>query len=173
MPVIRPEGVRPLHLIILGSPLVGCWTHWFNNASRPCMQPPNQREVTCPGCLSQMPRRWKGYIGCWDERSGRRVIAEISANAARSCPDLIDKLRNLRGITIELQRMAKKENAAVDAKLLAFRRNGGLPDPFDVVSHLYRLWGDNPYLASPKETQGAEEEEYPWGTGDPELQERS
>lgn len=172
-PVLSPQGQRPLRAIILASPLIGCYTHWWTDRTVPCLGPSDQ--WPCPGCQRHLERRWKGYLACYEPGLSRSILMEVTANSARLRPELLDPAQNLRGSILELHRLPGRKNAPVEAKLLIGTHRGTLPAPFDVKAALLRLWGADPYLGSPGVDLAAlpPPDETPWGSGDPAEQERA
>ena len=142
--VVGPRPGLPVHGLVVNEQPVCVWTHYLPNPARmdkcqtaPHVNPPN----LCPGCLLARPKRWKAYLGAWDLRYNRPFLAEITADAARSCAELLHPQAQLRGLLIELERKGKQRNSPVFARLAPPARQYEIPSPLDTTAQLLRLWG--------------------------------
>lgn len=69
------------------------------------------------------------------------VIASITSNAARECPILVDPCTDLRGWRLWLWRRNAAVNAPVLAQVKPQEPTVVLPQEFNVVKQLYKIWG--------------------------------
>lgn len=68
------------------------------------------------------------------------MIAEITFDSYRQCPELRDENFNLRGKRLNLERMGDAENSRVRAEVLVHRGPEILPEPFDLRVAMERIW---------------------------------
>lgn len=144
MPIRGPKPGVEVCGIVTNPGLVICQLHYLDNPARPGRRqsmPHVKLPDGCYGCINVMPKRWKGYLGCTDVSGGKPFIAEVTADAARSCQALTTKGFNLRGRFLRLRRMGKQRNSSVFACLETPLPVPALQDPIDVVGQLLRLWG--------------------------------
>src|SRR6266511_4172747 len=67
--------------IILSDMTRGILVHFRDARTTPCLGselPCDGRASACPACLEGCPRRWKGYLGLQEARSGRVGLAELT-----------------------------------------------------------------------------------------------
>lgn len=142
--VINPKPKAPVETIIVSHRVVGLYTHFMHvggHNQRPRTTPCTGHRLFCPGCFAKRSKRWKGYLGCWSKTKGVYVIAEITADCARSCPILVDKSASLRGRALRLERKGEQANSPVYGIVRAPAMPVQLPPDFDVLEALTRLWG--------------------------------
>jgi hypothetical protein len=142
--VVGPRWGADLVGLVVTPVMVSLFTHFvpkiedaWKSQIEPHIDPPTQ----CRGCRLARPKRWKGYVGCYGFSRKTYWIAEITADAARSCPQLSDRSKSLRGLQLTLHRMHRAANAPVLATLATPRQGTILPGPIDVPAALMRLWG--------------------------------
>lgn len=137
VPVVTVKKGRPLQATIVNAGLRGLYVHWDEGRSYPCKAGgPN-----CVSCNRGVARRWKGYLGCWFPQWSRYGIVEITVNAVRTCPALINQARNLRGLNLRLERVGKSTNSPVKAELSTLPMSlMETPASFDVEPHLHQLF---------------------------------
>ncbi len=136
VPIVSPKPGLALKVLLLGDILVGVHTHWIDRRTRPC----EVNSLNCEGCQLGLPRRWKGYLAAWLMATGRKCLAEVTAEAARSCPRLTQTAGGLRGWTLLLSRKGGARNGPVYVKLELPTVVGELPSDFDVRAALRRVW---------------------------------
>jgi hypothetical protein len=98
----------------------------------------------CPGCQAHIKRRWKGYIGVALPGSGKKAVAEVTAESVRGIPAIFHEDGSIRGKTLKLTRAGKHPNSALACELVITAAPFFLPKEFDVLDALYRLWGIDP-----------------------------
>jgi len=149
-----PGPGEELFGLILDHTLTGVLTHWMPKVgnrsayqSAPCVAPPS----SCDGCRINRPRQWRGDLGCWVPSNGKLWIAEITAEAARGCQELLRPDRGtLRGRVLKLRRPGRARNGRVHAAVdTAWKQYDALPPPIDTVAQLMRLWGYVGYTVEP------------------------
>jgi hypothetical protein len=150
-PFVRVLTVKPgapLQGVILSDQLITVQTHYQPNPARNGMyqtQPHFTPANYCPGCLMGRPARLRGYLGLYflgAQRCGV-VIADLTSEAMRSCPELRPGGRTLRGRGLLLERDGRARNSPLRAALVQLAAPEVLPPCPDVMAELYRLWGYN------------------------------
>jgi hypothetical protein len=137
VPIISPKGSESVRGIIVSHRMYGVWTHYLERRTVPC----TGHQGLCQECEDKVPRRWKGYVGIWLPGACRYAIAEITADAARHCPDIKAKGCNLRGCLIRVFRIGAHKNAPCRVELAPPPKASIVPREFDVQMSLYRIWG--------------------------------
>jgi hypothetical protein len=86
--------------------------------------------------------RYCGYLAAWSVAGmyQGRVVAHLSEGACQQLLSLRRQKGTLRGQHVELARRKKDANAAVDLNPAKWYVSGNLPDEFDVVPHLLKLF---------------------------------
>ncbi len=137
--IISAQPGQTTRCVITSSWLLTCRTHWLGHGdSKPCFRTPE-----CPWCLMRLPSRWKGYLCGFLTTMLSTCIIEITSGAVESCPALIDQGVDLRGKVITLTRVGVSVQGRVRATLedrnFALARHP-LPQPFDLLKALFRIW---------------------------------
>lgn len=132
-----PKSGEKISGLIVSRQLVSVRVHWMDGGKRPC----TRTAGWCDGCETVGSWTWYGYVGVY--AVGRNVpwLFEISLNAARSCPELIQKGAELRGRVLTLERQGMRHNSPVTASLsepAPGRRT--IPAEFDVQRELLKNW---------------------------------
>jgi len=145
IPIVRPNRKTgwKLTLLILSEELLGLFTHYATRTV-PCGFP----EHECKFCSDGRPRTWRGYIAAYDLRRKGPCIAELPPAAARQLDDETQGFASLRSIIIDLERASERDNAPV--RLMNCERyqpesGGSIPQPFDLVGQLERIWKADPF----------------------------
>lgn len=138
--LVYPTGHAPLDVLAVGQTVKGFLTHWSEGRAVPCLHQP----VPCSFCSYGWQPRWYGYLACVLDRTFRRRVAVISEGAYRNCPGLVSRDGKLRGLAIRLQRMGEGKNAPIKAIIGEPIRKVELPEEWDLVGSLCRVWGLNP-----------------------------
>jgi len=137
IPIYSAKVDRPVNGVILSPALVGVKLHYFDQRSRPHIEPAN----LCEGCQRAIDLRWKGYLGCWDRHKGRLFLAEVTTEAYEKCGSFKEYKDRLRGLVVQLVRNGASKNARVSAKLSMWAGPANeLPPAFDVKEALERIW---------------------------------
>lgn len=137
VPVITAKPGAPLVATIVGQKVAGVLVHFNGKRSTPC----NGNHTTCVGCSLGSPTRWKGYLGVWIKNWSRYAIAEITVNAVRSCPALVQAGYPLQGRTLRLERLGSKPNAPVKAELSPrVEAHEPFCRDFPLAEHLHQMW---------------------------------
>ena len=136
IPIISPKPTLPIRAIILGRRLYGVFTHFLDGKTRPCLT----GFSPCYSCRKRVPKRWKGYLGVILPGSGRRAIAEITAEACLRNPGLYPGSTPLRGNVLDLRRSGKAANSPVACEIQTSCAYSAVPPEFDVMEALCRIW---------------------------------
>lgn len=140
--IVSPTPQMPVQAYIVSDELLGVLTHFeqpgptTNGRTRPCMG-----DGTCRFCQEGIAARWKGFVIGQGTQTGRLFIVELTENAAMSCYSTLTSPEGIRGKVITLKRAGKSRNSAVQAVITPGDRRIALPDSFDLLPHLFRLWG--------------------------------
>lgn len=139
IPIYSSVAGGTIHLIALNHSIVGVWTHWVDGHVIPCVG-------KLHGCIcqnGQTASRWKGYLGAWDSKPCRKVLAEITADAWRQFGwDEHASNLSLRGLPFKLFRIGRHKNAPARFQLESLSPvPDELPGPMDVHECLRRIWG--------------------------------
>lgn len=137
----RPGTTAPVAAIHLGGAVRGVWVHWDGIRSLPCIDGPADQ---CPGHGRGLPLKWVGYLPAWDPRRQRRVILEVSAHAARTCPALFGPQPSaLRGQTVLLRRetTSRRSRIVCELRITTPPVTEGLPADWDPLPVLAHIWG--------------------------------
>ncbi len=125
---------------VLSHMLTGVWTHWTGTRTTPCYF----HEPTCPGCATQSPRRWKGYLHCWNPSTNSNGIIELTPAAATELLNALPPKSSLRGLQIRLERTKGANNGRLSCSVI-----GRHPDPDSIPKEcaawptLSHIWGDD------------------------------
>lgn len=145
----RPEGkdgIRTYKLVrcptsgayrvtILSHDMVGTKVHYAGNRTRPCTG------EDCESCNRGVAPRWKGYIAAIEDRTGDKVILEVTANVGQRIAAYFDTHRTLQGARLSLKRKGEKNNSPVESQMLEpIMTAGELPQATDVRPILERMW---------------------------------
>jgi len=137
---VWPKVNQPINGIILCQRPTGCWGHPIEGE--------NFRFVGCIGkdegcdhCAYHRPLRWAGYVSILDPKTGRIQLACLTKEAAKNCPPLCDKRRQLRGMCLHLARAGASKFGRVHAEVSTGPAGYPLPKPPDVAHRLLLLWG--------------------------------
>jgi len=137
IPIISPRPHSRTVCVITSDTWIGAYTHFYDNRTRPCLDLVEH----CEGCQRKQAKRWKAYLCGILVPSHRQVIIEITLGALDSCPALRFDKGQLRGKKITLIRNGSARNAPVCVQLETLRGLENLPQPFDLMESLCRVWG--------------------------------
>lgn len=138
--VTGPRGKRPFTFGCLSPDLTALWVHFDNSTRRlaPC-----KGEGQCSYCAENTPRRWMGYAAGIMADTRDKVVAEVTEGAARQLVERGLLPGKLRGLVITLFRLKDHRNAPVQVKTEKAKAGAHIPEAFDPMPHLLRLWGYN------------------------------
>lgn len=80
--------------------IYGVWTHWGLYGSQPCLA----ERSKCSGCAGKLPKRWKGYLHCYDHHAKRQVFLELTPMSAESIVKQLGEDQPLRGYRVKIKR---------------------------------------------------------------------
>lgn len=137
--IVGPKGTVRMTAFLLDSGYYGCWSHWVGR------QMECRMSADCALCQRGEPVRWNGYIAAQVEtdKGWEDVILALSDNAAKELDEQVPKWEGMRGLVITLKRDPGKVNGRVHVKVEKKAPVGKIPEPFDVISSLQRMWGVN------------------------------
>jgi hypothetical protein len=147
--IISAQPGMEIRCVITSEWILTCRTHWLGAGdSKPCF-----RTAECPWCKMRLPSRWKGYLCGFLTTTYGACIIEVTAGAAEACPALIDRATALRGKIIALTRRGASANAPCHASLserTGMLLRATLPQPFDLLKALFRIWRFDPAVFTTK-----------------------
>lgn len=137
--ILRLRGSERFSFTCL-SELWGVWVHWSGQKSAPHYSDTKR----CPGCRTQDPMRWKGFVHAFCVEKRQEVFLELTPASAHALNAQLATGELLRGQGIVVQR-TKGDNGR-----LLVRVHSKCPDPDklppakDPQESLMRLWGIQP-----------------------------
>jgi len=133
IPLLSPKLGRPIQALVVNSQMACLFVHFLEERRRsvPCLG----KTSGCKFC-GKAPLRWKGYLGCAANVTGRKIIVEVTAEVVRKNPILINLSTDLRGYTIRLERKGSRPNSPVDCVLTPPAKKLIKPGPFDLETAL-------------------------------------
>lgn len=141
IPILSPKPGAAVHAIVTSYELLGVTTHFLHRRTKPCLND----EARCEGCLSGLPKRWKGYLAAELPPGGHKVLIEITYDGYRTCKELQAPGVALHGRRIDLRRMGSSKQAKVKVELDTSNVAKLCGEPFDVKAALLRIWfGERP-----------------------------
>lgn len=150
-PIYSPTTDRDVAVVVLSQDVTGVYVHYYNHRTRPCLA---SRDL-CEGCDLRYPRRWKGYLACWDKSRGRLCLAQLTQEAFLRTAGLHALRGKLRGCVLRLTRAGASRNSRVNAQVKPVTwEEGLLPPAFDVKAALERIW-----FTEPLESQAPSQQE--------------
>lgn len=133
--LIRVPAAGLKNLIILSGDVVGCFTHHWGGRTSPCLPD------TCPACDHGARRDWKGYLCCLRPSNRQVVMVEITPATMANFRDAFNRLRTLRGCTLNLTRKGDVKQGKMHAHIVQPKGDQShLPDPVSQRKFLSRLW---------------------------------
>lgn len=133
--VVRAPKIGKDLWTILSEQLIGCWTHYFQRRTQPCVG------SGCHICSPKTPRRWYGWLVGFDPTRREQKLVEVPPGPALSLRAYRGQVGNLRGHCIELSRRNKKDNGEVVARFGPGKFSSELLPPCpDIVPLLMRMW---------------------------------
>lgn len=122
---------------VLGTKIRGIWVHWNPHSDK--SEPHYDGE--CKGCGLSMPKRWKGFLHCYEESSSQEIFLELTPTSAAALQDNCPSLEMLRGSIISVTR-GKKANSRLSICVQQYRRDPKilLPEK-DPRRSILKLWG--------------------------------
>ena len=138
--IATPRVGSPLICVAVSPHWWGRWVHWTGASDLPCLE----GQGSCPESLHSQPLAWKAWFAAMlSPGFNVMVLAQISYDAARCCPDLVGLSEGgrLRGTFIQLTRTEGKKTGRVRAEILDPRPlKWELPNPPDVREVLESIW---------------------------------
>lgn len=115
-------------------------THWIHppGATKPRSWPCTGDE--CPYCPAATVSKGYAAAQVWEEdTAGRKRWVSYAVELTDSVAELL--AGDLRGRAAELSRQGPKPNSPLKLDWRKLEKAGELPEPFDLVPILHRLWG--------------------------------
>lgn len=136
LPLQRLGKKGYLRAAITSPEILGVWTHFMSGRTLPCL------DAQCPGCESQLPRRWEGYLGVLTAETRRHLILALTPGAAIGIADTAPNPVNLRGLVLIAERLGSRPNARLKARVEEVDLSQiKLPPIPDLKAHLLHIWG--------------------------------
>jgi len=139
IPIVSPKVGSTTRVIITSEKWQGVYTHYFDCRTRPC----TGSELDCDGCFKKLSRRWKAYLCGALMPNGRKVIVELTHGAMQGCPELVQTRESLRGRRLAISRNGTARNSSVRCTLEPSTSELFIPEPFDLMAALCKVWGVN------------------------------
>lgn len=140
--IVKVRAGRTETGIILCKQLVSVNTHWWCNATVPCLKPYGRECAVC----GQVRTAWSGFLPVHSMRTGQLSIFQITPNAADSCPELENpEPLDLLGREIEITRAPSSDRGRMTARLLNTKRRK-ITEEREVsqermIRQLFHIWG--------------------------------
>lgn len=155
-PEIPPRTARKYREILRAKPGAGlvvvltgyasaCWLHFVAAHAFRC---PGLRD-RCLHCHDHHPRKWFGYLPCYEFHSGKLGVVEFSPTMADSLVTQLDHhQQKVYGALVEVQRLGSKTRSPIRVTLLkpAKPLPFSLPEPEDLTSWLEATYRYSPFL---------------------------
>jgi len=136
LPLIRVPATGKITGVITTHTITELWTHFYRGHTVGCASD------GCPGCDAQCAKRYEAYCGFYNVATRNHRILGLTVGATRQILDGVGSLSNVRGLQLTLGRKTKKPNARVVVECgMIFADRQHLPEPFQVIDHLRRIWG--------------------------------
>lgn len=136
LPLQRLGPKANLRAAITSPDVLGVWTHFMSGRTLACLQ------GDCPGCEANLPQRWEGYLGVLIAETRRHIILALTPGAAIGIADTAPDPHNLRGLVLIAERMGKRANARLRARVEELDLSQvKLPPIPDLKAHLMHIWG--------------------------------
>lgn len=138
--VYGPRGKRPFRFVCFSPNVTAVFVHFDQRIMRhvPCVG-----ENACTYCIDSQTRRWMGYVAGARCDTHEICIAEVTEGAARRLIDLGLLPGKLRAQVVTLYREKDHKNAPVMVKAEKHSKPSNIPEDFDPMPHLLRMWGWN------------------------------
>lgn len=112
------------------------WTHWSGAKTL------GHVNGVCPGCEAKIGYDFQAYVGIYNDRTRHHRLLRLTLGATRQILDAIGTLNGVRGLTLTVMRKKGKTNGRLMAECgMIFPDRSHLPQPFNPVDHLVRIWG--------------------------------
>lgn len=135
--IVSPTHGRSLRAVILGSSFFGKWTH-FKETTLPCTETED-----CEYCRGGIAPRYNGYTPALTGNPGQKNVLALTYYGACQLTETLATRGTLRGLEIDLVRKYKSNRAPVLVKIVREISSPSLPEEFDVLDSLARMWGIN------------------------------
>lgn len=135
--LISPSRGQMLRVVILGDTFVGQWTHYLP-PTLPCTQTHD-----CHHCKAGLAPRYNGYAAVIAGSGGKMHVLALTYNAACQFTEVLKKRGTLRGLDVTLFRKFDSPRAPVQIRVEREIVSQLLPEAFDVMDSLARMWGIN------------------------------
>lgn len=143
--ILRLKASQLYTMTICSEKIFGLFVHWNGRKSEPHFEPQDR----CPSCLSNRPKRWKGFLHCFCHELGQEVFLELTPASAHSIRGQLGKDVSFRGNRIQVKR-GKGDNARlIIAVLAALPNSNSLPAGKDPLESIMALWGLDPAAFQP------------------------
>jgi hypothetical protein len=136
LPLERAPAGAHFQRLITSDTILGVWTHFMGGRTLACIT------EECPGCQSNLPRRWEGYLACVTPKPHRHIILALTPGAAIGIHDSAPSPDRLRGLLLVCERFGKRANARLRARVEPVELGQHpLPPAPDLKAHLLHIWG--------------------------------
>lgn len=114
LPVFRVQPGRPLECVIECRNWLGVMTHYWNK------QTIIHNEVDCPACDANWRPIWQGFLVVANTEGTRRILLQITPQAARCLDNCKRKETKLLGCRARFQRLGRRRNSPLDARCIGW-----------------------------------------------------
>jgi len=140
--ILRIDPGRAYELTILVPRIVGCDTHYIDGRTVPCTELKAPRPRRCHVEHRDTSSRWQGWLAVQAPRTPVVKFLCVTQAAGRDNPWLTDKDRNLRGLTVTVQRMGSHKQSKLTIRASSQVHEGQrLCAAPDMIAFLVNLWG--------------------------------
>lgn len=151
--IVSPTKGATLRAIILGDTFHGMWTH-YANATVPC-----GNDADCHWCKSALAPRYNGYIPALAGSPGQKRVLALTYHGCCQFTKILKQRGTLRGLEVTLSRKYLSDRAPVLVRVEREIVAQLLPESFNVIDSLSRMWGVNyEYIARGCRRLGADED---------------
>jgi hypothetical protein len=143
--ILSPKPDRPVRAYLLSPQLQGVVLHHNPYLGKGRTLPCTREFGHCEGCKERLRQQWKGFFAALNIAKGRLALVEVTPEACRGEPRLLDKEKDKRGLEIQTYRRGAAPNSPVGVLLRTPDRQINLPVAFDVQKALLKIWGLEDY----------------------------
>lgn len=135
----RVKANQKIDFVCYSKAIWGCWTHWDGRRSHPHLK----RKDLCMGCKHGWPKRWKGYLDCFNVDCKQREFVEVTPGVCEFFDAELPAGESLQGQRFELRRGAGDKARFVvtfRTPMQTIKPNWVCPQPLDPKQTLLELW---------------------------------
>jgi hypothetical protein len=137
-PIRKIGATDQVTVVILSPRIQGFNTHWDGDHTEPCLV----GDSLCRLCLKKVPRKWTGFLHCFDETTREHCFIELTDFAWERLKKLAADYPSCRGLKVCFVRERKTIRSPVKATILGLEPAHRIQSPERRVEPtLRRIWG--------------------------------